>query len=126
LANLDEALTRCTLSGGGISSRRRGEQVRLAVLARSRAHERRGLPPLGQEPRLWVPERPEDILEKWVRDAIGSGFYTTARRYAWRLLRRRPDRWAVRLLARAAFEEARSALGRRHAPDARGATKGAL
>jgi len=121
LGNLDRVLTRCSLSLAGVSSRRRGEQVRLAALALSRARARRGLPAADSQPRLWTPEREEDLLEKWMREALVSGFPVTARRLGWRLLRQRPGHGTVRLLARAMVEACRTALHRRPTREARDA-----
>lgn len=115
LANLDEVLTKCRVDLEGVSSRRRGEQVRWAGEAVRRARIRRGLPPLAEEPPLWTFADASDVLMKWTREAIQSGYYSTARRCGWRLFRRRPSVTAIRLLLRAAMEEARAvAMGNTH------------
>ncbi len=110
LANLDAVLTRCRLDPDGVSSKRREEQVRAAREAVARARVRRGLPPLAAEPRLWRGGGRTELLERWVREAIVSGFSSTARRYAWRLWRERPGWMSTRLLLRAAYDEARGAV----------------
>jgi glycosyltransferase involved in cell wall biosynthesis len=115
LANLDEVLTKCRLDPDGVSSRRRDEQVFWAREALTRARSRRGLPALDTVTPLCTARTRSELLDKWVREAIVSGYYATARRYAWRLLRTR-TRWsATRLFVRAAYEEAReAAVGPRH------------
>jgi glycosyltransferase involved in cell wall biosynthesis len=106
LANVDDVLTKYRVDPEGVSSRRRDEQVRWAGEALRRARKRRGLPDRAQPP-LWTAKGPRDVLSKWVREAIESGYYSTARRYAWRLLLSGPTPPSLRLFLRAVFEEAR-------------------
>jgi len=108
LANVDEVLMKYRLDPEGISSRRRDDQLRWAARALHDARTRRGLAPLDAPPRLWTFTSRNDVLSKWVREAIESGYYRTARRYAWRLLYARPSLNALRLLIRAGREEVRA------------------
>src|SRR5262249_2653313 len=112
LANLDDVLTKCRVALDGVSSRRRREQVKWAEEALRRARARRGLPPLDGPMNLWTSDDRADFVENWTREAFRSGYYSTSRRYAWRLVRMRPSRSALRLLIRAAIEEARAARRR--------------
>ena len=117
LANLDEILTKYRVDPDGVSSRRRDEQIRLVGDALVRARRRRGMPALATHPPLWTFRSSSDLLAKWVREALLSGYYSTARRYAWRLLRSAFSVTAVRLLLRALYEEARgNALGSSRVP----------
>jgi len=109
LANVDDVLTKYRVDLAGVSSLRRDEQVRWVGEALQRARKRRGLPQLDEPPRLRTFAHPSDVLLKWVTEAIESGYYSTARRYAWRVLRCHPTLIALRLLLRAALEEARQA-----------------
>jgi glycosyltransferase involved in cell wall biosynthesis len=110
LANVDEVLTKCRLDPEGVSSRRREDQIRWAREAVTRARSRRGLPALDALAALWTAKTHTDLLDKWVRQAIVSGYYSTGRRYGWRLLRAQPQWAAARLFLRAAYEEVREAV----------------
>jgi glycosyltransferase involved in cell wall biosynthesis len=102
LANRPEVLLDYRERLSGQTARRTGDQRRGGELVLAETRARRGL--AGPAPVLAGPERLDrlDCWHRWTREAIGGGFRTTARHYAWRVVRAAPlELRSWRLLARA-------------------------
>lgn len=92
LSNLDEVLLKYRQHSVSEGYRKRKRQAALAAQAVRDAFERRGLPAPDALPTVERTATPAEHAEKWAWWALQSGNVRTARKHAWRSVRRGPFR----------------------------------